>query len=262
MSPRLSFERRGKEGKETGEAERVVLVHGFTQSSGSWAPVADRLVDDFEMLAVDAPNHGRSTAVTAAGLGEAARLLTTAGGVATYVGYSMGGRICLRGALDHPAAVSALVLVSATAGIEDRAERLARQVADGELADRARSMPLEEFLAEWLSGPLFSTLDSDAAGLPARRVNTPAGLARSLRNLGTGSMTPLWDRLAELEMPVLVVAGELDAKFLSIAERLVAGIGPNAALHVVAGAGHAVPFEVPDVFANVLREFLTERGRS
>jgi 2-succinyl-6-hydroxy-2,4-cyclohexadiene-1-carboxylate synthase len=262
MSRRLAFEVQG-----TGE--RVVLVHGFTQRASSWTRVASDLAADHEVVTVDAPNHGGSTATTVTGLSEAAHLVADAGGAAIYAGYSMGGRICLRAAIDHPGVVRALVLVSATAGIEDAGERLDRRDRDRLLADRLdpsepaiASLGLREFLDEWLAGPLFSTLDADAADLATRLGNTSAGLARSLRTLGTGSMVPLWDRLGGLEMPVLVVAGELDEKFCTIARRLVASIGPNAELQVVAGAGHAVPFEKPAEFCALLRDFLTPRARS
>jgi 2-succinyl-6-hydroxy-2,4-cyclohexadiene-1-carboxylate synthase len=262
MSPRLAFERQGK-------GERIVLVHGFTQRAQSWAHVATDLAAHFEVVCVDAPNHGASSGITAAGLGEAVRLVTDAGGTATYVGYSMGGRICLRAALDRPDIVRSLVLVSTTAGIEDGAERLRRRDADRALADRLdpprpdlAPLPLRQFLAEWLAGPLFSTLGADATDLDTRLGNSPAGLARSLRTLGTGSMAPLWDRLGELNMPVLAVAGDLDEKFLALTRRMVALIGAEATMQVVAGAGHAVPFEEPGQFCAGLREFLTRADRS
>ena len=49
--------------------------------------------------------------------------------------------------------------------------------------------------------------------------NTPAGLARALRGLGTGALPSLWERLGELTMPVTLIVGERDAKFRAIAER-------------------------------------------
>ena len=61
-------------------------------------------------------------------------------------------------------------------------------------------------------------------------------------------MTPLWDRLGELAMPVTLVAGERDAKFREIAERMAAAL-PAARLEVVPGAGHAVQLERPEAVA-------------
>jgi pimeloyl-ACP methyl ester carboxylesterase len=108
----------------------------------------------------------------------------------------------------------------------------------------------------WLQRPLFSTLSASAAGVQERRTNTAAGLASSLRRAGTGSQEPLWDRLAELAMPVLVVAGGLDAKFADVGRRAAEAIGGNAKLVLIPGTGHACHLEQPDAFCVALAEFL------
>ena len=81
-----------------------------------------------------------------------------------------------------------------------------------------------------------------------RRRNTAAGLAAALRGLGTGVMPSLWGRLTELTVPVTLVVGDRDAKFLAIAEQMASAL-PAARLVVAEGAGHAVPLEAPDVVA-------------
>jgi 2-succinyl-6-hydroxy-2,4-cyclohexadiene-1-carboxylate synthase len=233
----------------------IVLLHGFTQTSASWQPVADRLGERHDVRAPDLPGHGTATDERA-GLWETAAVLAETHGPATYVGYSMGGRVALHVAVAHPEVVERLVLVSATAGIDDDEGRAARRKADEELADRIEAIGVDAFLDEWLAQPLFSGLSGDASGLAERRANTAAGLAASLRASGTGMMDPpLWDRLAAIEVPVLVVAGELDAKFRRLGAELVRSIGGNAELVVVAAAGHPVPFEQPDRFADALERW-------
>lgn len=242
-----------------GRAPRVVLVHGFTQTGRSWDRLAGALSVHREVACVDLPGHGASSERRVADLDEAAALVGATGGRAPYVGYSLGGRTCLRLALARPDLVEALVLVSATAGIADPADRQRRRGEDDALADeleRAGHDGLAGFLDLWLGGPLFAHLTAEQADLPARRANTPAGLAASLRSCGTGRQEPDWDRLGELAMPVLAVAGERDERYVRIAEQLVAGIGPNARLAVVAGAGHAVPFEAPEAFLELVEAFL------
>jgi 2-succinyl-6-hydroxy-2,4-cyclohexadiene-1-carboxylate synthase len=228
-------------------ADRVVLVHGFTQTARSWRPMIARLTASLgpgvAVLALDAPGHGARGDVRA-DLTSGAALLAEEGGRATYVGYSMGGRFCLHLALQRPELVERLVLISTTPGIEDAAERAARRRADEELADRIERDGLDAFLAQWLAQPLFAGLGPSAADVESRRGNTAAGLASSLRLAGTGTQTPLWDRLGELSMPVLVLTGEHDDKFREIGRRM-AGAIPNASFVVVAGAGHAVHLELP-----------------
>ena len=184
-----------------------------------------------------------------------AALLGATCGRAVYVGYSMGGRLCLRLALDRPGLVTRLVLVSTTAGIDDEAERVNRKAADETLAATIERDGVDRFLQSWVTQPLFATLDDP--DLEDRRRNTVSGLASSLRMAGTGAQPPLWDRLGELRMPVLVIAGALDTKFVALAERLAAVI-PNATLAIVEGAGHAVHLERPaDVLAEV-KAFLSD----
>ena len=241
----------------TGHGPRLVLVHGFTQTRTSWAPLVGPLAARHEVLVVDAPGHGGSSDVRA-DLAEGADLLVDAAGAATYVGYSMGARLCLHAALAHPDLLAGLVLVSGTAGIESSAERVERRAADARLADHLDEVGLDAFLDEWLSLPLFAGLSPGAADRPGRRANTVTGLRSSLELAGTGTQAPLWDRLAELAMPVLVVAGAADTKFTALAERLATGIGDNARLKVVEGAGHTVHLERPAEFLAVLETWLSD----
>ena len=234
---------------------RLVLVHGFTQTSACWGPIDVRLADDHELVLIDAPGHGASSDVTL-DLPEGGRAIAAAGGRGTYVGYSMGARFVLHAALAEPGRVDRLVLVSGTAGIEDAAERAARRRSDEQLADHILDVGVPAFLDEWLALPLFAGLTDDRRHRQARLANTAAGLASSLRRAGTGTQLPLWDRLAELEMPVLVVAGADDAKFTALAEQLAADIGPNAEPAIVAGAGHTAHLEQPDRFLAILRDWL------
>lgn len=250
--PPLHFEVRGS-------GDPLVLVHGFTQTGRAWGPAGAALAGRYRVIAVDAPGHGRSAAVSADLPGGADLMAATAGavtGLAAWLGYSMGGRYALHVALRHPDRVRRLVLVSATAGIDDERERAERRRSDRELAARLERDGLEPFLRWWLAQPLFATLPPEAAGLENRLEGSVTGLASSLRLAGTGTQQPLWDRLAELEMPVLVVAGARDRKYVGLAERLAGSIGPNASLAVIPAAGHACHLEQPDAFVDAVTSWL------
>jgi 2-succinyl-6-hydroxy-2,4-cyclohexadiene-1-carboxylate synthase len=242
---------------EGGPGDRVVLVHGFTQTQAAWEPVAAGLRARWRLVRVDLPGHGGSAGVRA-GCAEAAGLLGECGGRAAYVGYSLGGRLCLRLALDRPALVRALVLLGASPGIADPAARAGRRAADEALAAGIERDGVAAFLDRWLAGPLFATLPPARAGLPERLANTPEGLASALRLLGAGAQAPLWDRLAGLRCPTLLVAGGLDSRFAAVAAEMAAAIGPAAHRALVPGAGHAVHLERPAEVAALLEEFLTD----
>lgn len=231
-----------------GALDPFVLLHGFTQNADSWGPFATHLTSSRPVVAVDLPGHGGSDAVRA-DLRSTADLVASSTPPGVVVGYSMGGRVALHLATQHPAHVRGLVLVSTTAGLDDAAERADRRSADERLADRVDQLGVDRFLDEWLDQPLFADLPRDAAQVDARRANTPTGLASSLRLCGTGTQRPLWDVIAGIDIPTLVVVGERDAKFRPIGERLVTTIGAAATLCTVDGAGHNAPLERPDATA-------------
>ena len=244
----------------------LVLVHGFTQNRSCWSPVAEQLAAHFSVITVDAPGHGGSPARhDHADPSEAARLITEIGGRAHYLGYSMGGRVCLRAACDRPDLVASLTLIGATAGIADPEERARRRRADEALADQLERDGLIGFLDRWLALPLFAGLSPGQQHRSQRLTNRPEGLAASLRRCGTGHQPALWDRLSELDMPVLALAGARDSKFAAIAADLVEAINAprpddrpagRAELALVPGAGHTAHLEASQAFLDIVIPWL------
>lgn len=236
-----------------GSGPSVVFLHGFTQTGRSWDPIADLLDGDLDLFVPDAPGHGRSTD-RLAGVAEYAETLATSLVPSVYVGYSMGGRTALHAALARPEGVRSLVLIGATPGLESDSERRARRESDERLADRLETMPLDTFLEEWLTQPLFDSLRRSEWNLTDRRRNSPSGLASSLRRAGTGTQASLWIRLAEIRCPVFLVTGERDAKFTAIARRMRVDIGSTCEHVVVPGRGHAVHLEDPRFVASLISD--------
>lgn len=246
----------------------LLLAHGFTQNANCWGAFPGLLAGYRTIKAVDAPGHGPS-GFDDADLWQAA-MLTSAVEADVWLGYSMGARVLLHAALAasdrspvgtprHEGAIApkGLVLIGGTAGIEDEAERLKRFKADAVLADRCRSIGTEAFVDRWLASPLFDRLTAAQACRQSRLVNRADGLARSLERCGVGSQLPLWSRLGELSMPVLVIAGTADTKFTTIGRRLVEAVGSNALFAPVDG-GHATHLENPAGVADVVNRFLVE----
>lgn len=239
----------------SGSGLRLVFIHGFTQTRHTWQDVAEHLSSQFEVVLVDAPNHGDSSDISL-NLETGANAIVEVGQSATYVGYSMGARLCLTAALAHPQQVKRLVLISGTAGIENKDERLARVVSDEELAMRIEQNGVTNFIDLWLALPIFSGLTTLNNQREIRLCNTATALASSLRLCGAGKQQPTWSRLKELTMPVLIVAGENDKKFVELAQRLTAAIGDNAKLQIIEKSGHTPHLEQPQRFLDVVNEFL------
>jgi 2-succinyl-6-hydroxy-2,4-cyclohexadiene-1-carboxylate synthase len=235
--------------------ENLVLLHGFGGTHRAWDQVIGHLpAERWGPLALDLPGHGDQV--------DAPRPIDFDGCVVSVLersperfvlaGYSMGGRIALHAALAAPERVSRLVVVSATAGIEDDSERAARSERDRLLADEIEQGKIERFVDRWRAQPMFAEdpPEVDALARADQLRNRPDGIAAAMRGVGTGEMRPLWGRLGELTMPVSILAGERDTKFHAPGRRM-AELLPDATVTVVSG-GHVLPLENPAAVADAM----------
>lgn len=240
---------------------RFVFLHGFTQTHHHWHAGAQLLatrIDPTATLAfVDLPGHGLATDDRAGTIDDVGPRLIRLAERGTYVGYSMGGRIALVAAATGAPQIERLVLIGATPGIVDGAQRAERRRLDEERAQRIERIGVDDFLDEWLAMPMFARLPADEDDIANRRRNTAAGLAHSLRAYGTGSQTPVWDRLATIEVPVLVLAGELDISFVEVGSRLAAAL-PHGTFTIIPGAGHAAHIERPEATVGAITRWLAD----
>jgi 2-succinyl-6-hydroxy-2,4-cyclohexadiene-1-carboxylate synthase len=246
----------------------ILVLHGFTGAAPSMACIAEPLATWARVARLELVGHGESEAplalapyamdACAAQIAEASRALGFAR--PHLLGYSMGGRAALAAALASPESFAGLVLVGATAGIADPVARAERVEADRALADSIEQGGLERFVDAWMAQALFasqSRLGREALerARKQRLSNRPAALANSLRGMGAGAQTPLYDQLPRHVGPVLLVVGEEDAKFRAIAKALAESL-PDARIAVIEGAGHAAHLEAPDRVATVVRAFV------
>ncbi len=239
-------------------ASRLVFLHGFTQTHHHWhgpaRAIAGALTGDHTLTFIDLPGHGLSSAEPTA-ISSSGDALARLGGSGTWVGYSMGARFALHAALAPAHHINRLVLIGATAGIEDPNERADRRTLDEQRAVAIEALGVDAFVDEWLATPMFARLPADEGALAHRRRNTGAGLSSSLRRSGTGNQESLWHRLTEIDVPVLLLAGEQDHKFVGIGQRMAAAL-PNALFATIADAAHAAHTEQPDAVAAAIREWV------
>lgn len=244
-----------------GAGPRLVAVHGFTQDRRCWGRAAGDLSRDHEVVALDCPGHGEAAEVRQ-GLWPGAAAIGEAGGSACYLGYSMGARLCLHLALSRPGIVTSLVLVSGTAGIPSADDRSNRRARDDALASRIERIGTPRFVEEWLAGPMFADLPEEARFTEERSDASGEGLAWSLRMMGTGVQAPLWRRLGELRMPVLLVAGSRDRAYAATAHEMSEAWGGHATVRILAGAGHAAHLEQPEAFCEAVRSWERTVGQA
>lgn len=255
-----------------GAGDPLLLLHGFTGSGESWNEVAELLASDRRVIAPDLLGHGQSDAPTAPEryrIGRcAADLIALLDALelaqVDLLGYSMGGRVGLYLALTYPTRVRRLVLESASPGLHDSSERAARVAGDAALAEQIEREGIEAFINYWENIPLFESQRA-LPGSVRERVragrlrNRAVGLANCLRGLSTGAQPSLWNRLTELDIPTLLIAGALDVKFTDINRRMADAL-PKAQLAIFAENGHSVHLENPGLYAQTVRDFLSAGG--
>ena len=258
-----------------GAARPLVLIHGFTGDNRTWSRLLPELARrrPGPIFGLELVGHGRSpipaepAAYRMPATLEACLASLDRAGLqdpVDWLGYSMGGRVALSLALAQPERVARLCLVGAAPGLAEPEARAARVAADEALARSIEQTGLEAFVERWMANPLFASQarlgPTHLAAARAQRLDcSPEALAHSLRQLGTGRMPPLWDRLQELRAPTLLVVGSLDAKFGELARRMAARI-PDARVVSIPDAGHAVQVEAPRALAEALSGFLAELG--
>jgi len=227
----------------------VLFIPGFMQRGDAWRPVAELLPERYPSRLLDHAEHSFE-----------GRMAEIAGAGADFlVGYSLGGRLALRAALRSPEAYRGVVLVGATAGIEEGPMRVQRAEADEKLASWMEAMPIEDIVALWERQPLFA---DQAEALveeqrPGRLSQDQRSLALLLRTAGQGVLDPVWDELHSFDLPLLAIAGARDDGYSAAAKRI-ASVAPNACAAIVAEAGHAPQLQQPDEVARLITEFLEQ----
>src|SRR5258707_10447276 len=258
--------------EERGEARKscltLVMLHGFTGSAAGWGSHLETLAAyGWRVIALDLPGHGQSDAPDEPQLYAleycqqyilaALQELGVSKGQAILLGYSMGGRIALYTAFSG--FFRALILESASPGVEDPAEREQRRISDEALAASIERDGVQAFIERWEKLPLFASqktlpLESRETLRRQRLQNRATGLAQSLRGVGLGVQPSLYARLPTLHIPVLLIAGELDTKFTAIARHMAQAL-PQSQLRIIPGAGHTIHLERPEEFVSLVRDF-------
>ena len=244
---------------EVGRGDPVVLVHGLADDHRAWRRVVAPLMLARRLVLYDLRGHGGSPLGDPDGslaqLGaDLVEVLDDAGiERATIAGFSLGGTIAMRAAIDAPGRVSALALI----GTSSRVNRAAR----GWYEERAALVHDD--------GPeLRTTLDGDTedvyrnrpeeieAGLRIRRESTadPRGFANACLAMASLNEHPLDDELGAIGAPTVIVAGDADQHCPPRASEIIAGKIPGSTMRVLEDTGHPLPVERPDEVADAILE--------
>jgi pimeloyl-ACP methyl ester carboxylesterase len=263
---RLHVEEHGREDGPT-----VVLVHGWTCSTAFWGPVIRHLADGHRVVVYDQRGHGRSPAAGPGGYSTDAladdlcavldTVLDTAGSRAVVAGHSMGGMTVMAAAgrpqvRERVAAAllcntgsSRLLYESTVAPL--RAGRLRYRVQKAVLGSSLPLGPVTPLgmrvLRYATMGPAATREQMEAC---ARIVHACPRAVRAAWARKVLAVLDLDAGLADLDLPVGVIAGEKDRLTPPVHARRLAGALPNCTgLTELPGLGHMTPIEAPRTVA-------------
>ena len=260
----------------------ILFLHGFMGDRDEFKQAIATLSNQFYCVTIDLPAHGQTNVITDVNdefieqnidqnieQNYYYTIQSTANSVIKFldylrvdhcflVGYSMGGRLALYLALHFPRYFYKVILESASAGLQTATERSDRLAKDQKLAAELENGDFQLFLENWYQQLIFANLRSHPNFphlLEQRLKNSPVKLAKSLRNLSTGMQPSLWERLSENQIPLLLLVGELDVKFVKT-NRQMEQICKFSQLEIISSCGHNIHFENPDLFAEKIQVFL------
>jgi 2-succinyl-6-hydroxy-2,4-cyclohexadiene-1-carboxylate synthase len=243
----------------------ILLLHGFMGSSHDFDLIISSLSDRFCFLCVDLPGHGQTKVLgsekyyTMPNTALALIKLLDKNKIDRVVllGYSMGGRLALYLTINFPNYFSKVILESASPGLNTIQERELRIAKDRQLATELETENFALFLKKWYDNSLFSSFREhpDFNRTIERRLNNnPLELARSLRNMSTGMQPSLWDKLDRVQIPLLLIVGELDRKFVAI-NRTINNLCPNCELKIIERTGHNLHLENACEYARIIETY-------
>jgi len=240
----------------------LVCLHGFLGTGSDWIPFAQelqRLRSDIQILLPDLPGHGKSVSISPQNFTDRLCETLDVAGIsrATLAGYSLGGRLALAAAIEHPQRFPAFIGISTTVGIENPDERNARCEADTKLARRLREGSFESFLRDWWSLPIFESPKKTPADefLASRLTQNPVALAEVLEAWSPGFLPAQWSELRIYPGSALLLAGECDSKYSEAARRMAEEFTLGK-YQILPACGHRLLEEAPRELARAVAEFL------
>lgn len=249
----------------------ILFLHGFMGNIDEFDETIKLLSDKFYYLTLDLPGHGKTQVL---GGDEYYTMANTAHALIDLldelkiakcflVGYSMGGRLALYLTLHFPERFHKVLLESASPGLPTELERLKRIKIDTQIGRQlTRSIEkndLLNFLSNWYNQPIFGDIKNHPEYdrmIENRLQNNPHELDKSLRFMGTGCQPSLWKKLQENKIPLLLLVGEYDEKFISINIEM-AKICESVQLKIISNAGHNIHFENTLAFVENIKYFLS-----
>jgi pimeloyl-ACP methyl ester carboxylesterase len=240
-----------------GSGEPILFHHGYTGSHDTWLPIVSQLRDRYRCIVMDCRGAGDSSHPAEGYTLEQYALDVVAMADArgldrfSYVGHSMGGAIGYHLGLDHAQRLERLVLVAPVGSGGASTPAAVREAARKLWYDRDEA----ELVRQRLDGAARPELNDEvvAKARVARTLSVSEGhFEQSWQSFAAMRLT---ERLGELTTPTLMVVGAADGLARPNLEDFLRL--PNASIHVFHRVGHLIPTDVPEAFAELIADFMT-----
>ncbi|WP_135506178.1 alpha/beta fold hydrolase [Roseovarius aestuariivivens] len=244
------------------DAPCVVLIHGLGLSRRvTWDAFVPRLSDRFRVLSYDLPGHGKSAPV--AGEITLTRLSAQLIGLmdelglarAALIGFSLGGMINRRVAMDNPDRVQALAILNSPHERDAERQRLMEEAAR-QSAEGGPAATLDAALERWFT-PEFRATETETVARVRETVLAcePASYAAHRYVLAAG-VTELIRPDPPIPHPALVMTCEHDPGSTPAMSRAIGSEMPRAEVRIVPGLRHLGLIEAPQAFLDPVLAFI------
>ncbi len=238
----------------------LLLIHGFMGSSKDFCLAVSTLTKYFHCICIDLPGHGETPITDDHFVSIAEQILEIAPDNCYLLGYSLGGRLALYLALHYPDRWQKVILESASFGLPTAQMRQERQRQDSAIARKLRQPDLDfaAFIHNWYQQPVFTGIEDHpnfAELMVSRSNNNPLALARSLETMGLGQQLYLGELLKTNKIPLLILVGEQDTKFVEIGQKI-ATLCQQAELKIILNCSHNIHFQQLDLWLRTVQKWL------
>ncbi len=250
--------------KSNSDYPYLLMLHGFMGSADVFTPLIEPLKTFCNPVTIGLAGHGRTETPDIDGIltseNQANQLQSVLDRLSFsnlfIYGYSMGGRLAFQLISNSPDYFDGAIIESAHCGITGEDQRQERRLVDAKRADAAETN-FTKFVDNWVKLPLFSNTPKKAAENYETiiRAQSPALMARSLREFGSGIMPSVCNNLP-LDFPIHLISGSLDPKYVQL-QKEIADRSPNFHHHIIEEAGHRVHTDKPLEVVKIIKVAIT-----
>lgn len=249
----------------------LVFLHGLLGTGEDWQAIIGNLSADYQCICIDLPGHGRSQYIEVNDFTQVQQLIVAT--LAQYeldniilVGYSLGARIVMQIACnpipEWRYLLQGVLLESGNPGLHTTAKQLQRWLHDLNWAIRFSQESFADVLADWYQQGVFVSLTPEQKSALIRtrcqvhtdRLGFEPGtqIGKMLTATSLAKQGDLLPQLQLLPYPLRMICGELDPKFHHLTR------DSQLEYQVISQAGHNIHAEQPDVFSQIVRDFIND----